>query len=151
MHQVSKKVLPGIFVGYVSRAGMVRRLAHCGLRRPRELASEIHVKRFKHWEVAQEAKLLSPCADRSLKLFDLPPYPRGEVPATGNPEQDEKEEEDTVFDEQNGKILLEHEWWLHIPPLRSTSIALRGMDWNAPRRIQQGEQSTHRSLKHCTT
>ena len=147
MHQVGKKVLPGIFVGYVSRARMVRRLAHCGLRRPRELASEIHVKRFKHWEVAQEAKLLFPCADRSLKLFDLPPCPRGEVPATGNPEQDEKEEEDTVFDEQNGKILLEHEWWLHISPLRSTSIKVVRLGMTQPskiRRSQEENENRHR-------
>ena len=34
-------------------------------------ASDIHVKRFKHQEVAQDGKLVFPCADGSLKLFDL--------------------------------------------------------------------------------
>ena len=44
-------------------------------------ASDIHVQRFKHQEVAQEGKPLLPCADGSLKLFDLPELPRGEMPA----------------------------------------------------------------------
>ena len=43
--------------------------------------SDIHVKQFKHQEVAQERKLSFPSADGSLKLFDLPQLPRGEMPA----------------------------------------------------------------------
>ena len=48
------------------------------------------IKRLKHQEVAQEGRLLFPCADGRLKLFDLPQPPRGEMPARGNPEQGEK-------------------------------------------------------------
>ena len=50
-------------------------------------ASDIHVQQSKHQEVAQEGKLLFPCADGSVKLFDLPQPPRAEMPATGNPEE----------------------------------------------------------------
>ena len=42
-------------------------------------ASDIHVERLKHQEVAQEGKLLFPCADGSFKLFDLPQLPLGEM------------------------------------------------------------------------
>ena len=49
-------------------------------------ASDIHFLRFKHQEVAQEGKLLLPCADGSLKLFGLSQRPRGEMPASGNQE-----------------------------------------------------------------
>ena len=41
-------------------------------------------------EVAKEGTQLFPCADETLKLFDLPPPPRGERPVGRNPEQDEK-------------------------------------------------------------
>ena len=42
-------------------------------------ASDFHVKWFKHQEVVQEGTLLFPCADGSVKLFDLPQPPRGEM------------------------------------------------------------------------
>ena len=44
-------------------------------------ASDIHVKRFKHREVAQEGKPCPPFADGFPKLFDLPQLARGEMPA----------------------------------------------------------------------
>ena len=65
-------------------------------------ASEIRVERFQHQEVAHEGKLLFPCAG-SLKLFDLLTLPRGEMTARRNPGQDEKEEEDTILGEENGR------------------------------------------------
>ena len=55
--------------------------------------SVIHVKRFKHEEVAQERKLLLPCADGSLKLFDLPRHQRGGMPVKGSLEQGERKKE----------------------------------------------------------
>ena len=67
-------------------------------------AFEIHVERSTHQEVAHAGHLWYPCADGTLKLFDLPQPPRGDMPATRNPEVDEKEEErDTVSEEENSK------------------------------------------------
>ena len=61
--------------------------------------SDIHVKRFKHQELAQEGKLLLSHTDGSLKIFDLPPSPRGKMSVRGNPEQDGKQKEDALFEE----------------------------------------------------
>ena len=59
------------------------------------------------WRVAKE-KVVShektssfPCADGSLKLFDLPQPPRGEMAAQGTPVQDENQEQETIFEAEN--------------------------------------------------
>ena len=69
-------------------------------------ASDILVKRFKHQEVAQEGKLSLPCPDGSLKLLDLPQLPRGDMRAWEKREQDEREEEDSLFDEEKTETTL---------------------------------------------
>ena len=66
-------------------------------------AADIHFKRFEHQEVAQEETLLFPCADGSLKRFDLLHPRRVEMPARRNPEQGENEEEDTLFPGETGE------------------------------------------------
>ena len=70
-------------------------------------ASKKYGNMFKHQEVAHEALRL-PCADGSLKLFDLAPPRRGARPAGRNIEQDDKEEEEeevTVFEEAKGEYV----------------------------------------------
>ena len=105
-------MLPVIFMGYVLRAGRGGWSGNLLIAESEDLdnllrASDIHVKRLTHKEVAQGGKLLFPCADGSLEIFfDLPPPPRGEMPATGNPEQDEKQEEDTIFQEEKRHIAV---------------------------------------------
>ena len=119
LRQFCRKMLPDISMGDVSRAGWGWSgdllLANC-----EDLenlpASDIHVKRFKLQDIAQEGKLLFPRAVGSLKLCDLPQR-RGEKPAKGNPEPAEEEEkEDTLFEKEKRKICLRHERLLHISP-----------------------------------
>ena len=73
-------------------------------------ASDLHVKRFEHHEVAQEGKLLFPSANGSCKIFDLDQHPPGAMPVKENPEQDEHEEEDTIFRRTKPQTLWEYEW-----------------------------------------
>ena len=50
------------------------------------VASDFHVKRFKHQEVAEaEGKLIFPCADGSLKLFDVRQNPARRNARQGKP------------------------------------------------------------------
>ena len=72
LHQLGNNMFLGIFTGYVLRAGVDGQVNMS--------ASDIRVRRFKHQEVAQEGELSFPCADGSLKQFDLPQHPRGECP-----------------------------------------------------------------------
>ena len=98
LRQFCRKMLPDISMGDASRAGwgwsddLLLDLENLP-------ASDIHVKRFKLQDIAQEGKLLFPRAVGSLKLCDLP-QPRGEKPAKGNPEPAEEEEEDTLFEKR---------------------------------------------------
>ena len=66
-------------------------------------APEISAEKFKHREVAREGTLSSPCADGSLKLFNLPRPHRGEWSADRSLEQDEKEVEETTFEDEHEK------------------------------------------------
>ena len=90
LHQFGNKMLPRLLVGYVIRAGRGWSgdllIADCEALANLS-ASDIHVQQFKHQEVAQEGKLLFPCADGSVKLFDLPHSPRAEMPVRENPEE----------------------------------------------------------------
>ena len=61
LHQCGKEMLPGIRLGYVSRArrGWSGDLLTADCEDPENLtASDSDVKRFEHWEVAPEGKLL---------------------------------------------------------------------------------------------
>ena len=64
------RMISGIFMGYVLRGGRGEGRedgqATCSLRTARTFTSNVS----KHQEVAQEGKLLCPCADGSLKHFD---------------------------------------------------------------------------------
>ena len=83
-------MLPGLLTGYVIRAGGgwsgELLIADCG-----DLEKLVSFRYSRPAVqapgVAQEGKLLFPCADGSVKLFDLPQHPCGEMPATGNPEE----------------------------------------------------------------
>ena len=106
LHHVGNRMLPGIFMGHVFRAegGWSGDLPVSDREDLENLtASDIHVKRFKRQEVAQEGKLLWPGAEGSPKLFDLPQPTRRN--GRRNPEQDEKEEGDTLFERENGKYV----------------------------------------------
>ena len=90
LHQFGTNgVLPGMFMGYVSRAGkgmsVDMLIADCEdpSRTCQRQKSTSNV--FKHQEVGQEGKLLLPCAGGSPELIDLPQPPRGEMPARGTP------------------------------------------------------------------
>ena len=67
-----------------------------------------HVKRFKRQEVSHEETPSFPCADGTLKIFDLPRPRHGENLAGGNLELDDLEldegdtEEETIFEEESG-------------------------------------------------
>ena len=95
-YQFGRRMLPGIFMGSVSRVRGGWRgdllIADCEYLE-KLVASDMHVKRSKHQEAVQEGKLFFPCADGSLRLLYLPHLPRGQMPARGHPEQNEKEEE----------------------------------------------------------
>ena len=121
-HQLGKQVsfffFFEIFTGSVLRAergwSCDFLLADC--EEPENLsASGIHVKRFKHQRVTQEEKLLFPCTDECLKLFDLDQPPGGEMPASGNAQQDEKR---TLCEEGDGKYVFGHEWRLPISDVK---------------------------------
>ena len=63
-------------------------------------ASTMHVKKFNRQEVPQESTLSFPCADGSLKVFELPRPHRGEWAAEGNLMQEVGE---TSFEDEDGK------------------------------------------------
>ena len=65
--------------------------------------ADVHLKRFNHKRSRTRRNPVVPMCRRN-SLFDLPPPPRGEMPVGRNPEQDEKEEEDTLFGEADGKV-----------------------------------------------
>ena len=107
LHQCGKKkMLPGIFMKFVCRAGgwsVDLLITDC-----EELenlsAFDTYVTRFKHQEVAQKESCRSHVqTNESLKLLDFPQTPRGKILASGNPEQDANEEEGTLFEDENGK------------------------------------------------
>ena len=76
MRQFCRKMLPDISMGDASRAGW----GWSGRSAPSTSRTcqpqDIHVKRFKLQDIAQEGKLLVPRAVGSFKLCDLPQPPR---------------------------------------------------------------------------
>ena len=74
LHNFGKKVLPRILMGYALRAGGGRSgdllIADCEDHENLS-ASDVHVTRFRHQEVAQGKVVISMCRRISLKLFDL--------------------------------------------------------------------------------
>ena len=94
-------------VSYKRKGGTVRRFAHRGLRRPCEpvslpiLTSNVSSTRKSH----KKESCLFPCADGSLRFFDLPQPPLDGMPASGNPEQDAKRRRGYLFEEDHGRYL----------------------------------------------
>ena len=93
LHQVGKQVLTGICIGYVFLAGggwSCNVLIACWEDMANLSVSEVDVQRFKHQEVSLEQNPPFPCADGSIKLFNLPRPHRGEQIVEGKPQSRRK-------------------------------------------------------------
>ena len=81
LHHLDKKMLLGLFMGYVLRAGggWSGALLNADCEELENLSVlENYSTRFRHQAVSQEGTLSFPCADGALKLFDLLQPDRGE-------------------------------------------------------------------------
>ena len=111
---------------------MVRRFAHCGLRRPRDSVSLPHSSQAVQAPRNRTSRntVVSMCR-RMSQIFDIPQPPRSEMPARVNLEQDEKEEEDTLFEEENDK-----DFWS-----RSDDLIYR---YHEVHRLKEANENRHR-------
>ena len=99
LHQFGRKMLTSTVRRMYTCVGkIVRRSAHRGLRRPRELVSLRQSRR-----TVQAPGSRTRSAHGCLKLFDILQHTRGEMPTGGHPEQEGKEEQDTFSNEKTVK------------------------------------------------
>ena len=118
VHQFVRKMHPGIFVGFVLRAG--RGWSGDLLIVDREdfenlAPSDIHVKRFEApWNRTRRISVVSMCRRNYSNFFDLPPSQRGEMLATETLSKLKNKKLTPFFEKVNGEDFLEHERYIYI-------------------------------------